>query len=284
MDQASEPAEGMPQGQDPAAESGPAPGVPGLAPPPSYALPPSYAPHAGFDAPPSLGSSPPGTGQAAYYGQWYPTAPRARNKRKVVIIVASVGAAIILLAGGLITLGRDVLSHLNSTANVLVIVPPPSTAGGLNQDYRTESTPRFQHILVTLRHNIEVHEPRAYTSYTLALYTNALPGAPDQTATVIVQYAGYNTASLNYDTAAQVRSALAGAASKMTSVRTLPITAGFGNTRYGCESGFQDAVPAATCVWATDRTIGTLFEYGSTSNVASLAVLVKKMEPDLVTG
>lgn len=264
------------QGQTPGIS--PDPDVPGFAPPPTYA-PPAYGP-------PSVGSPPPGVGQDPYqyYGQGYPTAPRPRNKRKLIIILASVGTAVVLLVAVLVTLGLGVFKHLNSTANVRVIVPPPARAGGLNQDFVDESKPLFKQDLVTVRQTFTAELHGKFTSYALALYSNAPVNTSADSATVSVLYVGLNSSSNDYDTAGALKAALAGSAARMSSVTTLPITSGPGNTSYGCETGTLAINPAALCAWTTDHTLGFLFEIGPNADVTKLAALEKKMEPDLVQG
>jgi hypothetical protein len=202
----------------------------------------------------------------------------------VVIIIASAGTAVVLLAAVMVTLGLGVFRHLNSTANVRLIIPPPATAGGLNQDFVDERKPQFQHELTAVRQAFTARLQGDFTNYVLAVYSNAPVNASAINATVRVVYVGLNDSSAHYDTATAVKDALAGSAASMTSVTTYPITSGPGNTSYGCETGTVGFNSIAECAWTTDRTIGFLFDVGSNANVTQLAALERKMEPDLVTG
>jgi hypothetical protein len=207
----------------------------------------------------------------------YPSSPPSPGRRKAAAIAAA-GAAIAILVGVLVF---AFVSHLNSTANVRVIVPAPAAAGGLNQDYADEGSSQFQAAISALhqRFAAAVHGG----TFAAAIYTNAPAGSSARSASFVLVYLGFNAPSAD-DPAGAVKSALSGIGSQLSHVTMLQEGGGSGDTRFACETGTSAQSPVVVCGWGTDRTVGLLIPQTPGADPGKLAALMKKMEPDLVRG
>ena len=200
--------------------------------------------------------------------------------RDKIVAVAAAGAAIAILAGILI---YALISHLNSTDSVRVIVPAPAAAGGLHQDYADEGG-QFQGAVSGLRRHFG--KSIAGGSVAAAIYTNAPAGRPARTASFVLVYLGFNAGSNGPSPggpAEAVKSALSGISSFLSHASTTQEGGGAGDTRFACVTG-TTVRTVVVCAWGTDRTVGLLIPQVPGVTVGRMAALMKKMEPDLVRG
>src|SRR5215472_3864706 len=161
---------------------------------------------ASAEAAPGYGAPPDG---AALPGFPPPPAPPAPPGRSKAAAVAWASAAIAILVGLLVF---AFIRHLNSTADVHVIIPAPAAAGGLNQDYADERSSQFQAAVSAVRQ----HLPAAVQGgIAAAIYTNAPAGSPARSASLILVYLGFNARSAD-DPAAAVKSVLSGVGGRLS--------------------------------------------------------------------
>lgn len=205
----------------------------------------------------------------------FPSPPAPPWRRKAAAVAWAV-AAVAFLVGILVF---ALIKHLNSTADVRVIVPAPAVADGLNQDYADEGS-QFQAAVAGLRQRLSASVRGGIAA---AIYTNAPAGSPARSASVVVVYLGFNGSSAG-DPAAAVKSALSGIGRHLSHVTLVQEGGGPGDTRFVCETGTFLQRPVVVCGWGTDRTVGLLVPQTPGAGPGMLAALMKKMEPDLVRG
>jgi hypothetical protein len=205
-----------------------------------------------------------------------PPPPPPRRRRNIGAMVW--GATSIAIVVGVLVFA--LVSYLNSTSGVRVIVPAPATAGGLHQDYTDEQSDQFQSAVSALREHFATALKGG--TFAAAIYTNAPAGESAQNATLVLVYLGFN-APTSDSPADAVKAILAGLGARLKHVTTVPEGGGAGDTRFGCETGTY-VNPVVVCGWGTDRTAGLIVPQTPGTGPAQLAALMKKMEPTLVHG
>jgi hypothetical protein len=207
-------------------------------------------------------------------------APASAGRNVGLIIFGA--AAIAILAGVLVF---ALIKHLNSTASVRAILPPPAAAGGLNRDYADERSSQFSSVVSTLDQNFRARMPSA--TFGAAIYTNAPAGSSARGASIVLVYLGVNappgddSGPSASSPAANVKAALSELGRQLTHASLVQEGGGAGDTRYACETGDTANSQIVVCAWSTDRSLGLLIPQVPASPPA-LTALMKKMEPDLV--
>lgn len=203
------------------------------------------------------------------------------DRHRTLIVLGSIGAAVLI---GVLAIVVAAVIQSGSTANVRVKVPAPASAGGLNRDYADESNPQFQAALAQFRQRYAASFATHISSYTAAIYTNAAAGQPATTANVGLLYLGFNSAGETINPANAVRIAVSHIETSFQSTTgTVRVSGLPGDTNAECVGSAVNGNPVAICVWATDETeavIATLLPGTDTE----LASVLKRMQPDLVTG
>lgn len=283
---ADSPAYGLPTppGDDQTAGISADSGVPRFAPPPSQVPPPIQVPPPHFAAAPIHRSSPRGAGQDSYYGQPLPAAPR---RRKMVVIIAIVSFTVALLGT---VLARVLTGPAGSTLDVRVVVPAPTSAGGLSRDFAGESSVQFQVGLAAFAQELASAWHQHVSSYATALYTNAPAGRPATSASVAVLYVGFNTAGEPLDPASAVNEAIGGLRVALRGTTSHGVNSAVervsglpGDTSAACVDRVANGVPVAACVWATDKTVSIIASLIPASD-NELASVLRKIRPALIRG
>jgi len=230
----------------------------------------------------------PGDQAPGPYGQQpFPAAP-VPPKRRRGLILAIVGAGVVVLAAIIVI--AVVLGGLVSTVNLRVRTPAPATAGGLARDFTDEGNPRFQASMAQFHGHYAGFLHSHVTSYATAIYTNAAAGAPASTASLALLYLGFNASTPTTDTSGALKAAIAGMSRQLQNQQYLPVTGLPAGMSAECVTGFSASRPlsagnpVSACAWVTLNTFAVFVALTEGTSGQELAGLMKKMRPDLVRG